>query len=113
MPELHELYDLYYRIRVMFFTYCTALSLIDLVKYVFTIPGVTSFLSQRICQDPLENFFGCQRQRGGAHDNPTAAEFQKNMQALRVINSFARGPSKGNCRGFSTDCTLTEKENIP
>jgi len=28
-------------------------------------------------------------------------EFQKNMQALRVINCFAT--AKGNCRGFSGD----------
>jgi len=30
-------------------------------------------------------------------------EFQKNMQALRVINCFAKGLAKGNCRGFSGD----------
>ena len=83
------------------------------MEYVFSIPGVTSFLSQRICQDPVECFFGCQRQRGGTHDNPMAAEFEKNMQALRVIKSFARGPSKGNCRGFATDFVVTDKENMP
>ena len=37
--------------------------------------------------------------------------FQKNMQALRVTNSFARGPAKGNCRGFSSDYSLDAKEN--
>ena len=26
----------------------------DLVKYVFTIPGVNVFLSNRLCQDPKE-----------------------------------------------------------
>ena len=35
-------------------------SFVDLVRYHFTIPGVRSFLSQRISQDPLEKFFGCQ-----------------------------------------------------
>ena len=29
----------------------------ELVEYVFTIPSVTAFLSKRVCQDPLENFF--------------------------------------------------------
>lgn len=79
------------------------------------MPDVKVFLSQRICQDPLENFFGCQRQRGGTHDNPNVNEFQKNMQALRVINSFARGPAKGNCRGFDGDYTEVDiqKENKP
>jgi len=81
----------------------TANSFIGLLEYIFTLPDVKVFLSQRICQDPLENFFGCQRQRGGTHDNPNMQEFQKNMQALRVINCFAKGPAKGNCRGFSGD----------
>ena len=86
------------------------------MEYIFTIPDVKVFLSQWICQDPLEIFFGCQRQRGGTHDNPSVNEFQKNMQALRVINSFARGPAaKGNCRGFDGDYTEvdTQKENKP
>lgn len=65
--------------------FATAHPFIELVRYVFTLPGVKVFLSQRICQDPLEKFFGCQRQRGGTHDNPTVAEFCKNTQALRVI----------------------------
>ncbi len=73
---------------------------IELVHYLFKIPDVQSFLSQRICQDPLENFFGCQRQRGGVHD-PNVEEFTKNTQALRVINSFCKGPARGNCRGGS------------
>jgi hypothetical protein len=29
------------------------------------------------------------------HDNPSIQEFQKNMQALQVVNSFAKGPVKG------------------
>ena len=93
----------------------TAKSFTDLVEYIFTMPDVQVFLSQRICQDPLENFFGCQRQRGGTHDNPSVQEFQKNMQALRVINSFARGPAKGNCRGFDGDYEdiNMQKENKP
>ncbi len=70
-----------------------------LVRYLFTIPGVKCFLSRNICQDPLEKFFGCQRQMGGTHNNPTVKEFQNNTQALRVVNSFCREVVKGNCRG--------------
>ena len=58
-----------------------------------------SFLSYNLCQDPLESFFGCQRQRGGTSDNPSANEFYCNTQALRVLDSFCRGPVRGNCRG--------------
>ncbi len=83
----------------------------DLVKYVFTIPGVSSFLSNKICQDPLEKFFGCQRQRGGASSHPNVAEFTHNTQALRVVNTFCRAPTKGNCRLKESE--ETEKENEP
>ena len=58
-----------------------------------------SFLSQNICQDPLEVFFGCQRQRGDTSNNPSVCKFLKNTAPLRVVNSFCRGPATGNCCG--------------
>lgn len=64
------------------FTVC---SLLELVPYLFSLPGVKVFLTERLCQDPLEKFFGNQRQRGGTHDNPTAQEFYSNTRALRVV----------------------------
>lgn len=90
------------------------LSLLELVPYLFSIEGVKVFLSERLCQDPLEKFFGRQRQRGGVHENPTVKEFYKNTQALRVIDSFCIGSIKGNCRGaHDPDCTVDEWENMP
>ena len=79
------------------------------MEYLFTLPDVTSFLSQQICQDPLERFFGCQRQRGGVHDNPNTQEFMKNTQAPRVIKSVTRAQKRGNCRGGNEDHDM---ENI-
>ena len=73
-------------------------SFVELVSYLFTIPGLKVFTSNRICQDPLENFFGHQRQRGGVNHNPTLQEFLCNTQALRVINNTCRDV-RGNCRG--------------
>ena len=62
---------------------------------------------------PLEKFFGCQRQKGGAHDNPSVLEFCPNTQALRVVNSFCRDLGKGNCRGNKMDEDLDiDKENM-
>ena len=81
----------------------------ELVRYIFTFPGVRYFLSERICQDPLEKFFGCQRQRGRVNENPSVAEFVKNTQALRVCGNQI----KGNCRGSNSKRVLTfDKENI-
>lgn len=88
------------------------LSFIDLVEFIFTIPGVTVFLSNRICQDPLENFFGMQRQRGRVNENPNVSEFMKNTQALRVVNASS-STIKGNCRGVQKRKTPLEVENTP
>jgi hypothetical protein len=45
----------------------TALSFIDLFKEIFQSSKVKSFLSEHICQDPLEKFFGRQRQIGSSN----------------------------------------------
>jgi hypothetical protein len=78
-----------------------ALSFIDLVKFVFTLPDAKFFLSEKISQDPIEKFFGCQRQRGSSNELPTAHEMYKNTQALRVINTACRYVTsvRGNTRG--------------
>ena len=83
----------------------------ELVRYLFTIPRVTVFFSRRICQDPLEKFFGCQRQIGRTHDNTTVKEFEKNTQALRVVNSFCRSSLKSNCRS-NKKLDASEHENF-
>ena len=90
----------------------TVKSFVAFVQYLFSQPGVECFLSGKLCQDPLEKFFGCQRQRGGVNENPTVHEFCSNTQALRVVNSFCQDVSRGNCRGQIRKIDL-EKENIP
>jgi hypothetical protein len=73
---------------IVIIIFLIAYSFIALTKYIFTIPGVKSFLSEKICQDLLEELFGRHRQRGRTNENPTVEEFFKNNQALRVINSI-------------------------
>ena len=84
---------------------------------LFSMPEVKGkklvFLSGNLCQDPLENFFGCQRQRGGTSDNPSVQEFYQNTQALRVVNSFCRAPVRGNCRGGHADELIDEEACLP
>ena len=71
------------------------------------------FLSERLTQDPLEIFFGCQRQRGSSNENPNMQQFCKNTQALRVINSVCGNVALGNCRGKRQAVIDWEKENRP
>ena len=70
----------------------------DLVKYLFTQPGVKLFLSERLSQDPLESFFGKQRQFGGGCNNPTVSQFISNRSSLRTQGSIALNPVRGNVR---------------
>ena len=85
----------------------TVKSFIELARILLTIPesDAPPFLSRRITQDPLEKFFGLQRQRGRVNENPNVHEFPKNTQALRVIQACASSV-KGNCRG-NTDVDVT------
>lgn len=74
-----------------------------MTKYLFDQPNIKSFLSEKISQDPLENFFGIQRQRGRVNENPNVREFCQNTQALRVIDSVCTNVSRGNTRGNKSD----------
>ena len=78
-------------------------SFLDLIQFAFQIPGVKSFLSERISQDPLEQFFGRQRQRGGVNENPTCQQFIQNSSALRVVNSIKIDTHKGNTSSNEKD----------
>ena len=61
---------------------------VEMVPFLMKLPGATAFFSSRINQDPLEKFFGMQRQSGKANENPTTAEFIKNTENFRIINSW-------------------------
>lgn len=94
-------------------------SFVEFIKFIFTLPDVKehklAFLSNNLCQDPQDIFFGCQRQRGGMNDNPTVQDYYTNTQALRVVNSFCQGTIiRGNCRGTREDTDkVTEKHCTP
>ena len=58
-------------------------------RYLLGISGVKFLLSERFTQDPVESFFGQQRQKGGGSDNPTVQQFTYNTSSLRVQRSSA------------------------
>ena len=90
----------------------TVKSFVEIVQYILKIPGAKFFLSERISQDPLENFFGVQRQRGRTGDNPNASQFCKNTQAIRLINSVCANV-KGNCRGRKQSIDMEDNNPLP
>jgi len=73
---------------------------VELVQYLFTVPGLKVFLSSKLNQDILEKYFGIVRQNRGSNENPTVLEFKDITQTLRVANSVCRSVriKGGNCR---------------
>ena len=53
------------------------------------------FLSERISQDPLENYFGQQRASGGRNENPNLQQCLNNAAAIRIQKSLATDPVRG------------------
>ena len=49
-------------------------------------------LSERFSQDPLENYFGRQRGRGGHNDNPNLQQCLNSAASLRVQGSVSLDP---------------------
>ena len=100
--NLHlSLFQMYNHTHCAYTTYtlmwCVVNSFVELGKKLLGIPGVKAVFSERFNQDPLESFFGKQRQRG-YRDNPTVKDFIYGTQSLRVQGSLARDPKRGNCR---------------
>ena len=78
-------------------------------------------LSERISQDPLENYFGKQRARGRRSDNPSLKECIQNAVAIRAQRSLELDSVRGNCRRkrqleaseLKIDCTPLPKRKRP
>lgn len=75
-------------------------SFVELTRYLLTRPGneTLALLSERLSQDPLENYFGMQRARGRRCDNPTLQESLQNAVAIRAQRSLELDRVQGNCR---------------
>lgn len=72
-------------------------------KFLLKQPGPKFLLSERFCQDPVEEFFGHQRAKGGHNDNPTVKQFCENTVSLRIQRSTALHLKRGNCRKRPVD----------
>lgn len=79
-----------------------------MVPILFQYSGVKIFLSERLCQDPLEKYFGKQRQCGGSNENPNMQQFLDNTAALRIMGSVALDPVRGNIKADKRSLTVDE-----
>ncbi len=75
-------------------------SLVGLTKFLL-VNGVEYVLSNKLCQDPVEEYFGRQRAIGRRSDNPCMREFGYNENKLRIQRSIL--PIQGNTKGRVKD----------
>ena len=68
----------------------------------------------KLTQDSLKSFFGKQRMRGGYSDNPNVATFLYGAQSLRVQDSTAVKPTRGNCKhGRNSESIVVDEQPLP
>ena len=65
----------------------TVHSVIELINFLLS-SGVSYVLTERFCQDPLENYFGHQRQIGSRRSNPSVYDFGYNDNTIRNKKVF-------------------------
>ena len=74
----------------------TVHSVIEVTKFLLQ-EGVEFVLTERFCQDTLEEFFGNQRKLGRRSDNPDKRAFGYNSNTIRIQRSVSC--QSGNTKG--------------
>ena len=74
----------------------TVHSLVEATKFLLS-QGMEYVLSERFCQDPVEEYFGNQRMLGRRCDNPDIRTFRYNDNTIRIQRHISL--DSGNTRG--------------
>lgn len=74
----------------------TSYSVVEATKFLLN-EGVEYVLTERFCQDPIEEYFGSQRKHGRRCDNPDIRMFGYNDNNIRIQRSISC--QSGNTRG--------------
>ena len=88
----------------------TVLSFKAVCKFLLQ-QGIPYILSERLCQDDLENYFGKQRAIGRRSDNPTVHDFGYNGNTVK--NQFSIRAIGGNVQGPAEKCNEICNEPLP
>ena len=74
----------------------TSYSVVEATKFLLN-EGVEYVLTERFCQDSVEEYFGSQRNLGRRCDNPDIRRFGYNDNTIRIQRSVSS--QSGNTRG--------------
>ena len=83
-------------------------SIVACVRFLLDL-GAPFVLTKVFNQDPLEQSFGHIRQKGGLCDAPTVYSAQHTMTSLRVVDSVAMAPVRGNTKRMN--CTVEHNDS--
>lgn len=78
--------------------FSSAMSFIKLGKLLFDDENAEFFLSEKISQDPVEEYFSKQRARGNADEHPDLQMVNRNVLALDVTGDELLKVLNGNVR---------------
>ena len=93
----------------------TVKSVVQLTKFLLG-EGFEGVLTERFCQDDVEEYFGYQRAQGRRADNPTAADFGYNdlrISVLRDTAPVAEGNVAGRHSGQRSKWFHVSEEPLP
>ena len=93
----------------------TVSSIVQGVQFLLS-EGMEYVLSERFCQDLLEEYFGRQRERGRLNDNPTLQAFGYNDLTLAVQRNIApvvKGNVAGRHKGGCSKRYVVSEEPLP
>lgn len=79
------------------------MSFIKLGKLLFDEENAGFFLSEKISQDPVEEYFSKQRAKGGSNENPDLNMVNRNVLALDVTGDELLQVLNGNVRKNKKD----------
>ena len=72
--------------------------------------GVKFILSERFCQDDLENYFGRQRAIGSRKDNPSVKDVGYNDNTIK--SQFSIHPIAGNVHGNGNKFNIIDEKEV-
>ena len=87
-------------------------SFVELAPILLSMDGVGYFLSEKLSQDYLEEYFSKHRGRGGCNDNPTTYMFGHQFNSLHVAGSAAVRATLGMCKNTKREEDATTSQHM-
>ena len=87
----------------------TVKSFVSLTKDLLQVNGVEYILSEKFCQDPVEEFFGKIRWFHGHNNHPTVQQFESALAHITILKGKDMlATTRGNITRSEQDATIID-----